>query len=186
MYLPCSNFAKNMEEGKSVYRYSAERALFFGIYMSVVSVCSIYSDRVPLFSLPVMLMLLAVPVAVYKQQLGYARLREGMVDYASLWMVGILQFVLGALITALVTYVVIRFTRPAFIYEQAQSALEVYGTIPELADSQLVAVLNKAVESNMLPTPIEMVVNIYWFVTFGGCMLSAITAAFAHMRRNVW
>ena len=35
-----------MEERKSLYRYGAERGLGFGIYMSVVSVCSIYADRV--------------------------------------------------------------------------------------------------------------------------------------------
>ena len=48
-----------MEERKSLYRYGAERGLGFGIYMSVVSVCSIYADRVPLFSMVVLLMLIA-------------------------------------------------------------------------------------------------------------------------------
>lgn len=174
-----------MEDRKSLYRYGAERGLGFGIYMSVVSVCSIYADRVPLFSMVVLLMLIALPVVVYKQQRGWAALQGGVSDYASMWMVGILLFLCGALITALVTYAVLRFSRPTFIYDQAQMALEAYSQFPELRDSQLVGVLRTAIDGGLLPTPIEMVFNSYWFVTFGGCLLSALTAAVAYARNRV-
>jgi len=38
------------------------------------------------------------------------------------------------------------------------------------------------VDKGALPTPIEAVFNAYWFITFGGSMLSALTALLARRR----
>jgi hydroxyethylthiazole kinase-like sugar kinase family protein len=43
-------------------------------------------------------------------------------------------------------------------------------------------VLQRAIDTDALPTPIEMVMNMFWLVTFSGCLMSAITAAFAKLR----
>ena len=48
----------------------------------------------------------------------------------------------------------------------------------------MVTVLQKMVDEGLLPTPIETVFNMFWVVTFGGAILSAITALVAQRRIN--
>ena len=49
--------------------------------------------------------------------------------------------------------------------------------------SEMLRVLQQAMNKRLLPTPIETVFNAFWFVTFGGCITSAITAILA--RRSI-
>ena len=48
----------------------------------------------------------------------------------------------------------------------------------------MVSVLQKMVDEGMLPSPIETVFNMFWAMTFGGAILSAVTALVAQRRIN--
>ena len=57
-----------------------------------------------------------------------------------------------------------------------------------MKDSELLSVLQQAIDEKVLPTPIEMVMSTFWFVTFFGSLVSAVTAWIAQRplpeRRN--
>jgi hypothetical protein len=48
-----------------------------------------------------------------------------------------------------------------------------------MRDSEMLQVIRRMVDENLLPRPIEVVFNAFWFIAFGGSILSAITALVA-------
>ena len=173
-----------MDERKSVFKRGAECGVPMGLYMSTISLMSLFTDKVPLFSLAVIVMLFVGPYIIYRFQRHYFIEENGMTEYAALWMQGILMVVYGALITGAVTYLVLQYIRPSYIYDQAQMAIDTYNAIPSMKAQlgEILDVMQQAIDQNALPTPIELVFQMFWFVTFSGCMLSSITAAFASRR----
>lgn len=171
-----------MNERASVFRRGAEFGLPMGLFMSLISICSIFADRFPPLAWVVLISLLAGPWVVWRFQRRYFIEEEYQAEYASLWMLGILMIIYGALISGLITWAVLQWMRPGFVYEQMQTMLDLYGQMPEMKDSELLRVMQKAYETNALPSPIEMVMNFFWLVTFSGCLMSAVTAAFAKLR----
>lgn len=173
-----------MNEPKSVFKQAAENGIPLGLFMTTISLLMLYADAMPVFSVIAMVMLFAGPIVIYRFQRRYFVEMSGMAEYASLWMLGIMMVIFGAIITGAATYCVLQFVRPNYIYDQAQATIDAYNAIPEmkvkLAD--FLDVMQKMVDQNALPSPIEMVFNMFWFVTFSGSVLSAVTAAFASRR----
>ncbi len=173
-----------MEERINPYRRAAENGIPFGAYLSAMAVGSIFADRMPLLALAVLVMMVATPVVVYRFQRRYFIDEQGFTEFAALWMMGIMMFVFGSLIAGLVTYLTATMARPDFIYDQANQVIATYSQMPEFKDSEMVSVLQKMVDEGMLPSPIETVFNMFWAMTFGGAILSAVTALVAQRRIN--
>lgn len=173
-----------MNQPKSVFRRGAEFGLPMGCYLSVMSVAAVFADRVAPLSWVMMLLLLLGPVFVWFYQRRYFREMGGMAEYAALWMVGILMIIYGALICGLVTWCVIQWGRPLFMYEQLQAAIDVYSKMPELQQSELLKTMQNAIDTNSLPSPIGYVSNMFWLTTSTGSLMAAITAAFARLNNN--
>ncbi|MBO7610271.1 MAG: DUF4199 domain-containing protein [Muribaculaceae bacterium] len=173
-----------MEERKSLYKQAAENGIPLGLYMSTISLMTIYADIVPFFSVIAIVLLFAGPVVIYRFQRKYFIEQGGMAEYAALWMLGIMMVIFGAIITGAVTYCVIEFVRPNYLYDQAQATLDAYNALPEMRAKlgDMLDIMQAMVEQNALPSAIELVFNMFWFVTFSGSVLSAITAAFASRR----
>ena len=62
---------------------------------------------------------------------------------------------------------------------QGTKTVKVYSSLPEMRDSEVLLVLKRMVNEKLLPSPIEMVFNVFWFVTFAGSVSSAISALIA-------
>lgn len=171
-----------MDERKSVFKRGAEFGMPMGLYMTTISVCSIFADRLPPLSWVVIILLIAGPWMVWRMQRRYY-IEDGYnSEYASLWMLGIVMIICGALITGLLTWAVLQWVRPGYIYDITQNFVNLYSTMPEFKGSEVLQVMQHAIDSGALPSPIEMVTNMFWLVTFSGCVMSAITAAFAKLR----
>ncbi|MBR6283846.1 MAG: DUF4199 domain-containing protein [Muribaculaceae bacterium] len=171
-----------MEERKSVFKRGAECGLPMGLYMSVMTLATLYSDKASLLSLLFLVMLLMGPVVIYRFQRQYFLQEHGMTEYSALWMLGILMVIYGALISGAVTLVVLQWLRPTLLYDQAQQFLDLCKATPDMQAQfgTFVDVVQKMVDENLLPKPIDTVFSTFWFVAFSGSMLSAITAAFAN------
>ena len=155
-----------------------------GLYMTVMSLCTLFYDKVPLLSVMFLVMLIGGPVLIYRFQRRYFVEEDGMTEYSALWMQGILMVIYGALIAGAVTLVVLQWVRPTLLYDQAQQVLDTYSAMPE-AKAQMAMfldVLQKMVDENLMPKPIDVVFSMFWMVAFTGSVTSAITAAFASRR----
>ena len=167
------------EQKKSIYQRAGEWGVPFGLYLACAAITSVFADWFPPLSFIFFILLIGTPFVVYYFQRRKFIEDDGFSDHAALWMLGIMLFILGAVLSSFIVYLVLQYFRPDFMYEQAQTVIDTYSKIPEMADSEMLRVLQQAMNKRLLPTPIETVFNAFWFVTFGGSLVSAITAIFA-------
>lgn len=170
------------EPKKSIYKRAAEWGLSFGLYIACMGVASIYADYFAPLSIIFILMIMATPLVVYYFQRRRFIEDDGFTEYAGLWMLGILLFIFGSVIASFIIYLVLQYFRPDFMYEQARLVIEAYSKIPQASDSEVLRVLQRMVDEKLLPTPIEAVFNAFWFITFFGSLVSAITALIAQRK----
>ena len=170
------------EPKKSIYKRAAEWGLPFGLYIACMGVASIYADYFAPLSIIFILMIMATPLVVYYFQRRRFIEDDGFTEYAGLWMLGILLFIFGSVIASFIIYLVLQYFRPDFMYEQARMVIEAYSKIPQDSDSEVLRVLQRMVDEKLLPTPIEAVFNAFWFITFFGSLVSAITALIAQRK----
>ena len=176
-----------MENKKSIFQRAAEWGLPFGIYLACAAVASIFADWFAPLRLIFLVLLLGTPLVVYYFQRRKFIEDDGFTEYAALWMLGIMLFIFGSIIASVIIYFVLQYGRPEYMYEQAQEFIKTYGEMPEMKDSDLLLVIKRMYNERLMPSPIEMVFNAFWFVTFSGSITSAITALVARrrlMRRN--
>ena len=83
------------------------------------------------------------------------------------------------MICGLATYGVITYLRPDYVYEQAQTVVDVYKQVPSGDAKELADVLEKAIKSNLLPSPFDFCVQMFWLTSSLGCVGGAITALIA-------
>lgn len=170
------------EPKKSIYKRAAEWGLPFGLYIACMGVASMYADYFAPLSIIFILMIMATPLVVYYFQRRRFIEDDGFTEYAGLWMLGILLFIFGSVIASFIIYLVLQYFRPDFMYEQARMVIEAYSKIPQASDSEVLRVLQRMVDEKLLPTPIEAVFNAFWFITFFGSLVSAITALIAQRK----
>ena len=168
-----------MEPKRSIFQCAGQWGLPFGLYLSCAAVASIYADWFAPLQLVFLILLLGTPIVAYAFQRRKFIEDNGFTEYAGLWMLGIMLFILGTIISSLVVYLVLQYLRPNYIYEQTQMAIDTYKQLPQMRDSEMLEILQKMVDRRLLPTPIETVFNAFWFITFGGCLVSAVTALVA-------
>jgi len=168
-----------MNELPSLYRCAAYWGIPFGLTLSIIAVGTIFSDKMALLPMLVMLLMLSLPWLLYRYQRRYMKLTAGQAPFAALWMLGIVVCLCGALIASLVAYCAIEFIRPDYLYEQAAQVIDAYGKVPQLANDQFIDVLKKAVAQNALPSHIDVVMGMFWACTALGSVTSAFTGALA-------
>jgi len=168
-----------MEPQNSIYQRAAQWGVPFGLYLAATGVSGVFVDCVPLLSIVMLLLLVGVPVLTcYYQRRKFVE-DQGFSEYAALWMLGIMLFLLGGVVASLVMYVVLEYVRPDFIYTQAQAVVDAYSQVPAMQGNEVIEALRTAIDKHALPSPIEMVLNTFWLISFGGSMLSALTALVA-------
>ena len=165
-----------MEKKKSIFQHAAEWGVPFGLYMACAAMTYIFGDYFPPLSFLFIAMVIGVPFVVYYFQRRKFIEDDGFTEYAGLWMLGIMLFLLGTLIASFIVYLVLQHVRPTFMYDQAQVLIDAYKDVPEMKDNDMLRVIKRMKDENLMPSPIEVVMNMYWLITFSGSLLSAITA----------
>ena len=166
-------------EKKSIYQRAGEWGVPFGLYLACAAITSVFADWFAPLSFLFLILFFGTPFVVYYFQRRKFIEDDGFSEHATLWMLGIMLFILGTIISSLVVYLVLQYLRPNYIYEQTQMAIDTYKQLPQMRDSEMLEILQKMVDRRLLPTPIETVFNAFWFITFGGCLVSAVTALVA-------
>lgn len=171
-------------EKKSIFQRAAEWGVPFGLYLTCGGISYIYADYFAPLSVLFLTLVLFTPFLCYYFQRRKFIEDDGFSEYSSLWMLGIMLYLLGTTLASFFIYLVLEHLRPNFIYEQAQAVIKAYSDMPQMRDSEVLHVIKRMVDEKLLPTPIEMVFNVFWFVTFVGSVTSAITALIAQRRIN--
>ena len=161
---------------KSVFRRGAEDGIWFGLYLSIMFIFTALATTIPFIGFLSTIMALAVPVY------AFITLRKGFIEngcfytFSEIWTHGIVLFACGTLIMALTIVVYMTWIDPNFIYDQCIIAINTYKTIGGEMGNEVASTLEKAIEQNLLPTPISLAGNILSFSIFSGSILSMILA----------
>ena len=176
------NFAVCMETKKSIYQRASEWGIPFGLYLACAAVASVFVDWFAPLSLIFFILCLATPFIIYYFQRRKFIEDDGFSEYSELWMLGILLVIFGTILASFIVFLVINYGRPNYMYDQARQVIQAYNEIPEMRDSEFLRILQRMVDEHRLPSPIETVFNAFWFITSGGCVISAITALVAQRK----
>lgn len=173
-----------MNEERSIFKFGAEMGIPVGIYTTLISLATIFSDKFSMLSVVALALLVIGPYFIYRLQRRYVVATECKTEFAHIWMFGIVAIVCGSIITMFTTYMTLEFLRPNYIYDQTQLLIEMYKGVPELKNSEAVTILQQALDKGLLPKPLELTLNMFWMVTFTGSVMSAVTAAFASRKSH--
>lgn len=169
-----------MEPQKSLFKQAAEWGVPFGIYLSVMASGFIFSDQHIAISAFALAMVLLIPYVVYRWLRKRYGADEGRTSFSNLWMTGIVIFLCGALIACGVSWAVIEYLRPTYFYDQAQLLIKQYDSAPEAfaeGMQEVVDMLHLIIEKKAAPRSIDLALTGFWLCSFGGSLLSALTAA---------
>ena len=173
-----------MENKKTIFQRAAEWGIPFGLYLACAAMTYIFSDYFSPLLLLFMVMCTCLPVVVYFFQRRKFIEDDGFTEYAGLWMLGIMLFLLGTLIASFIVYLVLQHIRPTFMYDIAQMIIDTDKQAPGVMDNELLQIIKRMVDEKLMPSPIEIVMSMYWLVTFMGSLISAVTALIAHRGIN--
>lgn len=164
---------------KNVFVRSAELGVPFGGLLLIASLAMLFADKVPLLSMVTLVVALLAPFVIYRWQRRRYVLSEGFSSFSELWTLGIFTTIGGALICGLLTYGLITYLRPDYVYEQAQYVADAYKRMPGADAREFAAIIEKAIKAGMLPTTIDFCIQMFWLTASLGCVGGAITALIA-------
>lgn len=158
---------------------AATQGIKFGIVITVMTLSAMLSIDVASLSILCMAIFLFVPFMLYRAMTDYKRQRSAEVRHSELWMLGIGIFFFGSLICAIATYIFLRFVQPDYLYRMITAAIAAVEQTPSDQQESTLKVLHGIIDNGMLPTAIEVAVQLIWSYTFSGSILSLIVAAIA-------
>lgn len=168
---------------KSPYRRGADDGFGFGVYLSVMLMAMIFTQRFAILAPVTIGMFLAVPAVLYALMRRYDRQMGRAANFAANWMHGVMIFVCGALVSGAVLAVYMRWIDPEFISSQMNLLAGYEGRFPGTAFDQSAVLARQMVEANFMPTAISIAVELIFFEMFtGSCLALGISALLAFLR----
>lgn len=167
------------ETYKSVYRQGAEDGLLLAPLLIAASLCMGASIYRPMFFLPTLIFMIAVPVVTYISQLkSYLRQPE-LSTLSALWLQGICMFFFASLIMGLAVYAAMRWIWPGFINDQVNAVIQLYSSSNDPDITNLVKGIERARDTHSLPSPIDITLELMYMVVFTGSLLSLVSSVIA-------
>ena len=167
----------------SPFRRGADNGFMLGIYLSVMFVISALNLSVPFAGLLSLAMALGVPAIIYTFLRRSFVKDNGLTQFSSLWMQGIVAFFCGTLIMALTAYIYMQWLSPGFLLEQMTAAIESYKAIDHEQSRKAAEILQKIIDNNLMPTPIQIAIQMIWLGVFTGSLLSIVVSLLVQARR---
>lgn len=143
-----------------------------GAYLSVLFFTTAFALESPLLGILSTCMIIAIPVMIF-MMLRRTWIRDrGMSLFSSLWMQGIMAFACGGIISGLVAYIYIRWIEPDWLSTQVKNMIGLYQSVEN--GQQVADILQTILNQGLLPTPIQMVIQMLWFEIFTGSVISLL------------
>lgn len=158
----------------------ARGGLILGLFFLVLFYASVYGVNNYFLSIVGIAAFLSVPFVAYRI-LRRSYVSGGCrMQFAGVWLEGILMFLFGALILSVGAYIFFRFIDPDYITRM----LRVYVDMSEQAgvSDGMTDAARQILEMNYKPKPIDMIMSLIWTVGFSGSILSLILTPIVRLK----
>ena len=167
---------ENTYDKYGLFKRGADNGFVFGLYLTALFFALAYSLTVPILGLVALVMMCGVPVITYYYlHKGYAK-EYGTSTFSALWMQGIVMFFCGSLIMALAAYLFLQWVQPEYIMNLLISARDTYSSIDWDRGQEIAHTIDLMISQHLIPTPIQVAMEILWMGVFSGSLLSILTA----------
>lgn len=167
----------------ALFRRGADDGFLFGAYLVVLFLSMAYSMQLPPLGLLSMIMMLGVPVYTYMRLNHAYKAEHYTCNFSSLWMQGIVMFFCGSLIMALATFVFMTWIQPDFIIDQMEAVIATYKDIDWNRGREMADVLQHALDAKIIPSPIQVAMEMLWSGVFTGSLLSILISLLVQARK---
>lgn len=167
---------------RSPYKRGADDGLLFGLLLTVIFFAGVFSVDYPVTGLIAAAGMLSVPFVIYKFLRRSYVADMGMTLLSSLWMQGIMIFGCGALISGIIATVYLKWVDPDFINARVADAIRLYRESDMPSGERMAETLEAMVKSHLIPSAVQIVVEMIWLSIFSGSLLSLLMALLARAR----
>lgn len=175
---------ENTYDKYGLFKRGADDGFVFGLYLTALFFASAYSLTVPVLGLLGLAMMCGVPVITYYYlRKGYVK-EYGTSTFSALWMQGIVMFFCGSLIMALAAYLFLRWIQPSYMMDLLISARDTYSAIDWDRGQEIADTINLMIDKHLIPTPIQVAMELLWLGVFSGSLLSILTALLVSASRR--
>lgn len=166
----------------SPFRRGAEDGLFFGVYLSVLTLCMLAGFRHAFLELIFLVMAVGVPFWCFNRQRRSYVASAGALTVAPLWMQGIIMFICGSIIACVVSVAYLSWIDPAYFADLKDLVAEGIAADPAMLKASGV---READIDNLfsLITPVKFAVEMLWLSIFTGSILSLLMAVLVPLKR---
>ena len=166
----------------SPFRRGAEDGVLFGVYLGALSVCMLAGLRLPVLEVLFLILAVGVPFYCFRRQRRSYVAAGGTLTLAPLWMQGIVMFICGSSIMALVMMVYLQWIDPDYMAYLKAMVTESVALDPEAFAA---SGLKPADIDNLFSiiTPAKFAVEMLWLSIFTGSILSLLMAVIVPLKR---
>lgn len=164
------------------YRQGADDGVLMGVYLTALFFASVFALGRPLVGGIATVMILAVPVMLFMLLRRTWRRDRGMTLFSGLWMQGIMTFLCGGLLSGVVAFVYLKWINPGWLAEQVRAMVDLYRSID--GGALIADTLETMLTRGLLPSAIQMVIQMLWLEIFTGSILSLIVTALVRLIRT--
>lgn len=168
--------SQNTSPRRPIMARAAENGLYLSVMMCVLLLLLGGGTVLPLLSWLFLVGAVALPVVAYMILSRNCRRSGADLSFAEIWAEGISSFFLGSLLPAVMTYVLLRFAFPDFVYNQVNTTIEMLGAIDTPEAETLASTFRQLVDKGALPSPADIAANIISFNIVAGTVLSLFLA----------
>lgn len=166
----------------SIFHRGAQYGVGIGVYLILLSWVIVMATQSGIMNLLALLLLALMPIICFVMLRRTFTMEQGKSLLSGLWLEGIVAFICGSMIFAVMAYAYLRWINPDFVAEQVHEAIKVYEDIEDEQAQEVVSVLQLMENSRAYPTPQQIVLQLGLFITFVGSILSLLTASFLKIR----
>lgn len=170
---------------QSPYQRGARYGAYFGLYLTFMFFAFAFAPMVPMLSVVSLVLMAGVPVLIY------IFLRRSYIDdycktvFSSLWMEGIAIFFCGSLISSLVAVAYMTWINPGYINGLVDTLIASYNAVDWDRGKEFADILERARAQHLIPSPVQLAVDMIWLIVFSGSILSMLMALLVQARGSV-
>ncbi len=161
----------------SDFRRGAEYGIIMGILFILLFFSTMYlSNKSVAEFIPTVLML-CVPITLYVILKKCYVIDEYETPFFGLWLTGVISFVCGSIILAVVVLIHLSFIDPDLLLNWLTQAADIYKSLDDTAAQQMGEQIDSILKDGGIPSPSDMALQIVTTSNSIGMLLSLISSA---------